>query len=260
MTAPSSFIAELTWKEFQEAAAQQAQPILLPMGSTEQHGLHLPLNTDQLLPTEVCRRVTMASPALIAPTLTYGYKSQQRAGGGNWFPGTLSLDGATLIALVKTVLLELARHGVRRFCIVNGHYENSWFLHEAVDLALKELRWDGVRDARIVLLSYWDFIDPQTISKIYPDGFSGMELEHAGVMETSMMLAAHPNLVKLDRAVDHPPAKFPVYDVYPPRTGLTPKAGSLTSPKRATAEKGALLLEVASRGIAQTLVQEFGAA
>ena len=258
MKAASNFVAELTWDEFRKAAAEAAKPIMLPMGSTEQHGLHLPLNTDQLLPTEVSRRVALAHPALIAPTLTYGYKSQQRAGGGNWFPGTLSLDGSTLVALVKTVLLELARHGVRRFCIVNGHYENSWFLHEAVDLALKELRWDGVRDARILLLSYWDFIDPDTIAKLYPDGFAGMELEHAGVMETSMMLAAHPNLVKLDRAIDHPPAKFPVYDIYPPRTELTPKAGSLTSPKRATAEKGTLLLEVASRGIARTLAQEFG--
>lgn len=251
-------LAELAWDEFRDAAAGGTRPVLLPMGSTEQHGLHLPLNTDQLLPAEVSRRVASMQPALIAPTLTFGYKSQQRAGGGNWFPGTLSLDGATLVGLVKTVLTELARHGVRRFCIVNGHFENSWFLHEAVDLALKELRWDGVRDARVILLSYWDFIGPDTIARIYPDGFAGVELEHAGVMETSMMLAVHPHLVKLERADDHPPAKFPPYDIYPPHTELTPKAGSLTSPKRATAEKGTILFDVASEGIAETLKREFG--
>ena len=161
----TSFLAELTWAEFGEAAAK-GTPVLLPVGSTEQHGVHLPLNTDQLLPTEVCRRVTALRQALVAPTICYGYKSQQRAGGGNWYPGTLSLDGGTLTALVKTVLTELGRHGIRQMCLVNGHYENLWFLHEAVDLALRELKWDGVRDARIVLLSYWDFISPETIARI----------------------------------------------------------------------------------------------
>lgn len=259
MTTTSTMLGELTWDGFRDAVADGTRPVLLPMGSTEQHGLHLPLNTDQLLPTEVSRRVAAMQSALIAPTLTFGYKSQQRAGGGNWFPGTLSLDGATLVGLVKNVLTELGRHGVRKFCIVNGHYENSWFLHEAVDLALKEMRWDGVRDARVILMSYWDYIGPDTIAKIYPDGFAGVELEHAGVMETSMMLSAHPHLVKLDRAVDHPPATFPPYDVYPPHTDLTPKAGSLTSPKRATAEKGAILFDVTSKGIADTFKREFGA-
>lgn len=259
MSRSTSFLAELTWAEFGEAAAK-GTPVLLPVGSTEQHGLHLPLNTDQLLPTEVCRRVTAIRPALVAPTICYGYKSNQRAGGGNWFPGTLSLDGATLTAWVKNVLTELGRHGVRQMCLVNGHYENSWFLHEAIDLALRELRWDGVRDARIVLLSYWDFITPETITKLYPDGFAGVELEHAGVMETSMMLAAHPHLVHLERADDHAPAKFPTYDVYPPNEKLTPRAGSLTSPKRATAEKGETLFGVTAKGIAGTLITEFGKA
>ena len=255
----SGFLAELSWDRFRDAVAGGDVPVLIPAGSTEQHGLHLPLNTDQLLPTEVCRRVSEQRRALIAPTLTFGYKSQQKAGGGNWFPGTLSLDGSHLVGWVKNVLTELGRHGVRNICIVNGHYENSWFLHEAVDLALREMRWDGVTDARIMLTSYWDYIGRDTIERIYPDGFAGIELEHAGVMETSMMLAAHPRLVHLDRADDHPPAQFPLYDLYPPRTGLTPKAGSLTSPKRATADKGEILFQVTSAGIAKSLLTEFGA-
>jgi creatinine amidohydrolase len=224
----------------------------------EQHGCHMPMHVDVLLPTEFARRAALAVGALVAPPFTYGYKSHQKSGGGNHLPGTTSLDGATIVAALRDVIREFARHGVRKICLVNGHFENSWFIVEGIDLALRELRWDGITDMKLVVLSYWDFVDRETITRLYPEDFPGWDLEHGGVLETSLMLALHPGLVHMDRAVDVAPASFPPYDVYPPKPEWTPASGTLSSPKQASAEKGAILLDVCTAGIVGALRAEFG--
>lgn len=254
----SVFAFELTWPEYDAAVRDGRTPILLPVGAIEQHGCHMPLHVDVLLPTEFARRVALETGALVAHPFAYGYKSHQKSGGGNHLPGTTSLDGATLAAALRDVVRELARHGVRRICIVNGHYENSWFIVEGVDLALRELRWAGVTDLRVVVLSYWDFVSEDTIARLYPEGFPGWDLEHGGVLETSLMLALHPGLVRFDLAVDTPPAQFPPYDVYPVDPARTPASGTLSSPLAASAEKGRILLEVCTKGIVDVLRAEFG--
>ena len=218
------------------------------------------LSVDQLDLAVGIFTVVAAGAALVAPPFTYGYKSHQKSGGGNHLPGTTSLDGATLVAALRDVIKEFARHGVRRICLVNGHFENSWFIVEGIDLALRELRWGGIDDMKIVVLSYWDFVDKPTIARLYPEGFTGWDIEHGGVLETSLMLALHPNLVHLDRAVDHPPATFPPYDVYPPHKEWTPASGTLSSPKASSLEKGEVLLDVCTRGIVGALRSEFPAA
>ena len=254
------FAAELAWPDYHARVRDGAVPVLVPIGSMEQHGHHMPMHVDVLLPVEFARRVATEIGALVAPPFTYGYKSHQKSGGGNHLPGTTSLDGATLVAALRDVIKEFARHGVRRICLVNGHFENSWFIVEGIDLALRELRWGGIDDMKIVVLSYWDFVDKPTIARLYPEGFTGWDIEHGGVLETSLMLALHPNLVHLDRAVDHPPATFPPYDVYPPHKEWTPASGTLSSPKASSLEKGEVLLDVCTRGIVGALRSEFPAA
>ena len=172
-------------------------------------------------------------------------------------PGNTCLDGQTMISLVRDVLRELARHGVRRVVLVNGHYENSMFLTEGVDLVIRELGWSGVHDFRCIILSYWDFIDEATIRAIYADDFPGWAVEHGGVLETSLMLHLHPQLVNMDLVPDHPPAKFPPYDHFPVKPELTPASGCLSSAKRATAEYGVLQQKVAVTGNSAALGDAF---
>jgi len=258
MQATTAFASEMTWPAYDAAVKNGTTPILIPLGSMEQHGHHMPLHVDVLLPTEFARRAAIEVGGLVAPAFTYGYKSHQKSGGGNHLPGTTSLDGATLVAALRDVIKEFARHGVRKICLVNGHFENSWFIIEAIDLALRELRWDGVTDVKIVVLSYWDFVGPDALAQLYPNGFPGWELEHGGVLETSLMLALHPALVHLHAAVDVAPATFPPYDVYPVKPDWTPPSGTLSSPKEASAEKGQILLQVCTAGIVKALVTEFG--
>lgn len=255
----SVFAAELAWPDYHTRVRNGQTPILIPMGSMEQHGHHMPMHVDVLLPTEFARRVAENIGALVAPSFTYGYKSHQKSGGGNHLPGTTSLDGATLVAALRDVIKEFARHGVRQICLVNGHFENSWFIVEGIDLALRELRWDGINDLKVVVLSYWDFVDEPTIARLYPDGFSGWDLEHGGVLETSLMLRLYPDLVHMERAVHHAPASFPPYDVYPPKPEWTPESGTLSSPAEASVEKGEILLQVCTDGIIAALREELSA-
>lgn len=253
----SVFAAELAWPEYQRLVKDGNVPILIPFGSMEQHGHHMPMNVDVLLPTEFARRVASEIGALVAPPFTYGYKSHQKSGGGNFFPGTTSLDGGSLVSSLKDVIKEFVRHGNRNLCIVNGHFENSWFIAEGIDLALRELDWGGITNVKIVVLSYWDFVDQVAIEQIYPEGFLGWDIEHGGVLETSLMLRLYPHAVSLQNASDHDPAAFPPYDVYPPHQDWTPCSGTLSSPKNATAEKGDILLEVCTSGIVMALKKEF---
>jgi creatinine amidohydrolase len=134
------------------------------------------------------------------------------------------------------------------------------FITEGIDLALRWLRFDGVRDMKVLRIGYYEFTSEETIRKVWPDGFPGWPLEHAGVMETSVMLHLHPELVHMDRLPRHPPASLPPYDVFPvtPENwpGL-PKSGALNSAAGATAEKGAILYTEYVEGIRRAVCSEF---
>lgn len=255
----SVFVGELSWTQYQARVASGDAVVMLPVGALEQHGHHMSMNVDVLLPTAVCERVAGRTDALVAPAIQYGYKSQQKSGGGNHFPGTTSLDGTTLAHTLRDIIRELARHGVRRLAVMNGHFENTMFIVEGIDLALRELRYAGIQDFRVMTLSYWDFVTHRDVIRtLYPDGFLGWDIEHGGVFETSLMLSLYPHLVDMTRVVDHPPARFPPYDMFPVVAGRTPAAGTLSSAVSATPEKGQLILGVCVDGIAQALREEFG--
>ncbi len=250
-------IAEMAWPEYDAKVKDGKTMVLLPIGALEQHGHHMSMNPDVLLPSAISEHVAQQIDALVAPAIAYGYKSQQKSGGGNHMPGTTSLDGITLTNTIKDILKEFARHGVRNVVMVNGHFENSMFITEGVDLAIRELKWEGIRDFSVVVLSYWDYVTEETIREIYPYGFPGWAVEHGGVLETSLMLHLHPNLVDMSKVVDQEPATFPPYDFFPVKPEWTPCSGCLSSAKPASAQKGKLLFEVCVKGIAEQLKTAF---
>ncbi|MEG0462247.1 creatininase, partial [Gordonibacter sp.] len=198
---------------------------------------------------------------VVASPINYGYRSQQRSGGGFHLSGTTSLSGTTLIALAKDIVYGLIGHGARKIVFMNGHYENFQFIFEGAELALEKARENGVYDAKIQLLSYWDFVDEKTIEELYPDGFTGWDLEHAGVMETSLMLLLYPDLVDMGK-IDDPlydglPAVLPNYDVLPIVAGYTPPSGCLSSPAASSRDKGVVLRDVAVKNMVAAIKQEF---
>ncbi len=248
------FMNRISWTAYRERVTVARAPVFLPVGALEQHGPHLPLGTDALLATALAAGAAAAVGGLVAPALSYGYKSQPKCGGGQHFCGTTSLDGATLIGHVRDAVREFARHGVERLVLVNGHYENQWFMIEGVDLGLRDC--PGTR-LEVMRLEYWDFCTEQTLAAVFPDGFPGFALEHAAVMETSMMLHVHPELVNLDAIPNDPSANFPPYDMYPTRTDWVPPSGVLSSARGSTAAKGALITREVTARIAAAVRTEF---
>ncbi|WP_097461034.1 creatininase [Mangrovitalea sediminis] len=251
----SVYMDQISWVEYQQRV-NDGTVVFLPCGATEQHGPHLPLGTDALLSTAISADVAGRLGGIVAPALAYGYKSQPKCGGGQHFCGTTSLDGGTLTALVQDAVREFARHGVKRLVLVLGHYENQWFVAEGIQLALREL--GPSCDLRVMRLEHWDFCQETTLTDIFPDGFPGFALEHAAVIETSLMLHYHPNLVSLERIPNDPPADFPPYDIYPSRTEWVPPSGVLSSAKGSDAEKGRRLASDIVGGIASAVATEFG--
>lgn len=247
----------MDWQTYAEKTKEGNAIIMLPIGAIEQHGPHMSMNPDVLIPKAISEGVARNSDSiLVAPPISYGYKSQVKSGGGNFFPGTTCINGKTMIDTVKDVIVAYARHGNRKFVLVNGHFENSMFLVEGIELGLEHLRHEGI-DAQVMLLSYWDYVTQETIEKVFPDGFTGWDVEHGGVLETSLMLFLHPDCVNMDKVVHHEPATFPPYDIFPADQSWVPCTGTLSSAKNATREYGELLFNVCIDGIYQSITERF---
>ena len=253
-------VEELTWVEYADRVGRGDVVVFVPVGSLEQHGPHLPMHCDEVIPRALSEAVAEKIGGLVTPSIVFGYKSQPRSGGGNHLPGTISLDADVVIGQVRDVILELARHGVRQVVVMDGHYENTMFITEGIDLALRALRYDRITDMKILRIGYYEFTSDDTIRQVWPDGFPGWPLEHAGVMETSVMLHLAPGLVHMDRVPTHPPASLPPYDVFPATAenwpGL-PKSGALNSAAGASAAKGAILFNEYVAGILGAVRAEF---
>lgn len=246
---------EMSWLAYRDLLMASNPPVFLPIGALEQHGPHLPLGTDALLAAAIAASVARLTHGIIAPALAYGYKSQPRCGGGQHFCGTTSLDAQTLIGLVRDTVREFARHGVKKLVVVNGHYENQWFITEGLDLAMRDLPPNA--GMRVMRLEYWDFLTEQTLQKVFPHGFPGYALEHAAVIETSLMLHYHLELVRLDLIPADGPADFPPYDIHPASPDWVPPSGVLSSALGADAAKGEIMVMELSSRIAQAVTMEF---
>jgi creatinine amidohydrolase len=231
----SRLFAELTWPEVAEAAARGAG-VVVPVGSTEQHGPHLALSVDAVLPTELGLAVADEHDLLITPAVHFGYRSRPLSGGGQGFPGTISVRAQTLIMTVEDVLRELLRHGFRRLMILNWHFENQNFVYESAWLALDQGRRD---DARVMVVEQpFSQLSDDTMALLFGDEFPGWDVEHAAIMETSLMLHLRPELVLFDRAVDDEAARHPFYDVVPIPDEFVPRSGTLWKATQASEEKG----------------------
>jgi creatinine amidohydrolase len=250
------FLSELSWPEAEIRIASGA-PIFLPVGATEQHGHHLSLNVDVVIPTAIAERAARSIGGLVAPTIPYGSRSQPRSGGGSQFPGTLNLTAQTVSLVVRDVVTDLFRQRARKIIVLNGHYENIWPVIEGIELALDAIGRDHSDGLIILRIDHWELIRPETLARVFPDGYPGIELEHASVLETSMMLALRPELVDLGKALHDGPAKFLPYDRYPIPPAEVPPSGVLSLTEGSSAEKGNWLLADCDERIAEIANREF---
>jgi len=245
-------VAHMIWEEYRDAVGKKV--VLLPVGSTEQHGPHLPLNVDVVIPNGFAMRVAEEIDGMVLPPIVYGYKSHPTSGGGPLFPGTTSLDGSTLVNLILDILRETYRHGGRKFYAINGHYENLAFLNEAVDLFVRESP-----DAKVVTACWWDQVSDEMVELGFSEaGFPGWDTEHAGITETSLMLHFAPELVREDSIIDDGSDRIPKYSIFPPPADIIPASGVLYKATYASREYGAKLADQVVGEFVKIARDEFG--
>jgi creatinine amidohydrolase len=222
-----------------EVAAGPRRLLVVPLGSVEQHGPHLPMYTDTRIAVAVAARACAGRPGVgLAPAVTIG-ASGEHAG----FPGTLSIGTQALTLL----LVELGRHASLHWpamLLVNGHGGNA----AAIASAIATLRDEG-RQCHV-----WHAgLSPAQLAEAGIK--AGVADAHAGRFETSVMLALAPELVKMDKAA--PGETRPVADIMPAlRDGgvraVSPN-GVLGNPAGASPAEGRQLLSALVAGLTQTL-------
>jgi creatinine amidohydrolase len=179
-----------TWPEV-EAYLRGSTGILLPVGSTEQHGPSGLIGTDALCAELVARRVGEATGAMVAPTLCFGMAQHHMA-----FPGTMTLRPKTLLAVLVDLLRSLAQHGFERCLVINGHGGNMATimaafseLHAQASLAPQE----AGSSLRCRLRNWWS---PPAVAELQKQLFGGHDGSHATASEIALTQHALPDSIR----------------------------------------------------------------
>jgi creatinine amidohydrolase len=250
-------LAELSWPEVRALVARDPVGVI-PVGAFEQHGPHLPLMVDAHLAETVAlgaaRQAAERGVAVaVTPVVWTGYSPHHRD-----FPGTVTLDDRVFSALVGQVAQSLWRAGFRRILILNGHGGNAHLLRNLA----QTLRYD--HGLRVHVASYWDFALSALAAwrRSAPGG-----INHACEMETALMAATRPDLVRMDLAADHYPERPRWFGADllggGPVTAAVPFAelspsGVIGAPTLATPERGAALLAAITGRVAEFLADLAG--
>jgi creatinine amidohydrolase len=244
VTIDTVWLHEMRWPQIQQLRDSKAGVVIIPVGSVEQHGYHLPLGTDSMVAIRLAEDAARRTNALITPPLWFGWSPHHLA-----LPGTISIRAEILTEMIFDVVSSLATHGLDRFIIVNGHrIVNIPWLQISAEKAQREL------NVKVAIY------DPAWMSKEIVDQLEFGELGHADEIETSHMLHVMPHLVRMEEARDdHQSPKRKLYHVdprtpqdtlcYVPSTAkymeqiAETSGGSIGRPSLATAEKGKRLHE-----------------
>lgn len=254
----SRYLPELTWPAVKAALERGTRTVLIPMGSTENHGPHAPLGTDTIIAEELCRRLAERIDALVAPVLPYGFCPQHRP-----FPGSIHIRNETLAQLLFEAALGLADQGFSRFVFLSGHGGNR----TALDLAAQRLQLERpgleVLHAHVLAVQTGRRLR-EAVEKAYGKPLSRVWEAHAGEQETSAVLAVRPELVMLDRVTAEPDmdaylAKGRDPEVYRIDFDLRSRApdGFWGDPRGATAEQGHLFYEKMAEYLAEKIASKW---
>lgn len=226
----------LTWQEMNDAIAMQ-KVVILPVGSTEQHAPHLPLDVDIFLCESVCLEVGKRAPdrVLVLPPVSYGLNLHHID-----FPGTIHIEPEVFIAFCVNITKSVAYHGFKRILVVNGHGSNG----PLIDLvARKTILGTNSLCAAVNYIS----LGIEEFKKVQETPV----IAHADEYETSLYLYLAPERVQMDKAVagDDVMGKYMSSDSTSPYVrfndywGRWTKTGVHGDPRKATPEKGKLIFE-----------------
>jgi len=180
-------LALSTWQEV-ESYLTRSTGIIIPIGSTEQHGPNGLIGTDAICPTTIAAGMAEHEEILIAPTISYGMSLHHMA-----FTGTVSLKPATLMRVVCDVVESLYQHGFTHFYFLNGHGGNIAPVTSAFSEIYAAVNNDAMQPPRCRLANWWR---DDAIADLAEALYHGAEGHHATVSEVALSYYAHPEAVK----------------------------------------------------------------
>ena len=188
----SVYMPEMTNLQVREYLEGGGRTVIVPVGSTEDHGDHGPLWTDVYIPLEVAKRAAPQLNAIVGPPIPFGLAADHRGA-----HGLVQVRMDTFLDLVRDVCMSLADVGFRRIVLLNGHYCNS----HALEFASSRIHDELPEGTRLYPFPYWAGLKPEEAEQ-YLSGSVGI---HANVGETSIVLAIDENLCDMERVRDFTP-------------------------------------------------------
>jgi creatinine amidohydrolase len=248
------YYQDYTWSEMREVIKQQPV-VVLPIGSVEDHGLHLPLDVDNFLIGSICEEAArrMDGEMLLLPPVSYGYEEHHMD-----FPGTIDIAMEHMLNFVLDITRSVGRHGFTRILLADGHGSNMPIL----DLVARRtvLETEALCGAFI-----WPSLAKEAIESVRESEKPG-GMAHACELETSLYLYLDPTRVQMDKAekeIGMPPSRFIWMDLMNPspvllmdRWSRFSKSGVAGDPTLATREKGEKIFDAVVAALVE-LVREF---
>jgi len=233
-------IEEITSEEFARRAKKKPL-VIIPFGSVEEHGSHLPLCTDSFQAEEIAHRIAPMFDAMVCPPIRYGECRSTRN-----FPGTISLSSESVKGIARDVLSELCRNGIDKILVISGHAGSAHMV------ALNEVAREVVekhRYLKIMVLSDYD-IAYELRGKEFPEDDG-----HGGLIETSRILWIRPELVGKSRPSGK--ERPPKFMVLPDPEKYFP-AGIVGDTRDSSAGKGKKIDDYIVRELSKLISKNFG--
>lgn len=250
MTLNTVFLAEMTDRDV-DAFLEEHDMVLIPVGSTEQHGPHSPIGTDVFIPQEIARRVAPKVGAVVAPPISYGLSYPHRG-----FTSVFDLRVETFMDVIADLCVCFSQAGFGRIVFLNGHFDNTFAIAYGCAKAAEGL----IPGTRAFPINYWEGLPPErAVAFLGPD--KGM---HANAGEASLVLAINPDLVDMEQAN----REFPTFPPTKTDGGAVHTAFFLTQPgsvwritesgtwgdaSQATVEQGEQIMEWAVEAVLDLL-------
>jgi creatinine amidohydrolase len=223
-------ISEMTWPEVKQIV-EEKDAVIIPAGTTENNGPHLPLSLDSVVAYEICIRLSKETGIPVAPLIPWGNSALFAR-----YPGTIVIRSEILMELLKDICRSLGRHGFRRFLVLSPHLPNIW----PFNIAGEAMRREGYL---VLTLDWW-----RLQNKLCADLAEGKSfpMGHASELATSLLWALRPDLVRLDQMKAESPSNpfylkyssdYPMLFMYNEMKQLS-ESGVFGDPSKASKEKG----------------------
>ncbi len=190
-------LGELTADQINEIK-KNVEMVLLPMGSAEQHGSHLPISTDSIIAYEISRevakRISSKFTVLVAPLIPIGKSIEHMS-----FGGTITFETETLTRVVKDVCKSLVKDGFQKIVFVNGHGGNTLLLQDII----RDIRYET--GAFLAIIDWFTGLLAETLEKA---GLKPLDVFHACYLETSLLMYLRPELVRSDKIESEKPYQY----------------------------------------------------